>query len=518
MESGKSGKNFVYYVSMGVTLVIVAWGLFAPASFAAAAKSIFSFLTDWYSWGYMLTMNSYVIFPIFLAFTRFGKLKLGSPESQPEFGNISWFAMLFSAGMAVGLVFYGIGEPITHYMNPPFGAAPSSEQAMRDAMRVSFYHWGLHPWAGYSVVALSLAYFQFRKGAPGLMSSMFLPWLGEKGADSPLGRAIDILAIFATAAGIATSLGLGVLQLVSGLHYFFNLPNYSLSLGEITLNSDLTYQVVIVLLLGLIYTWTAASGIEKGIKFVSNLNLILACFLLAALFFIGPTLSILKAFGMGVFDYFANLIQESFDIPFRASPYKSWMSGWTIYYWAWWIAWAPFVGSFIARISQGRTVREFVAGVLLVPAFGSFVWFAVFGTSGLHIEISGIAEIGKAVAADISTGIFEMYKYYPLGGFMSIVMMCLISTFFITSANSATFVLSMYSSEGNMNPPKVRMTVWGILQALLALVLLLTGGLQNLQIISIVAAAPFSIIMVLACWCLWKTLVNDAGSLMELEK
>ncbi|MDR1622164.1 MAG: BCCT family transporter [Synergistaceae bacterium] len=518
MESGKSGKNFVYWVSMGVTLAIVAFGLLFPAFFGAAAKGIFSFLTNWYNWGYMLCMNSYVIFPIFLAFTRFGKLKLGAPESKPEFGNIPWFAMLFGCGMGVGLVFYGIGEPLSHYVSLPFGAAPGSEQAARDAMRVSFYHWGLHPWAGYSVVALSLAYFQFRKGAPGLMSSMFLPWLGEKGADSRLGRTIDILAVFATAAGIATSLGLGVMQIVSGLGYLFKLPNLSMDLGGRHLDSALVYQMLAIVVLAVIYTWTAVSGIEKGIKFISNLNLLLACLLLSAAFSFGPTAAILKRFGLGIFDYFTNLIQESFTIPMKASPYKSWMSGWTIYYWSWWIAWAPFVGSFIARISQGRTIREFVGGVLLVPALGSFVWFAVFGTCGLQLEINGIAEIGKAVAADISIGVFEMYKYYPLGGLLSIVMICLISTFFITSANSGTFVLSMYSTQGDLNPPKGRMTVWGVLQALLAAALLYTGGLQNLQLISIVAAAPFSIIMVLAWWCLWKTLTNDAGSLTELEK
>lgn len=517
MENRKKDSS-VYFISMGVTAAVVAWGLFAPASFDAMAKAVFAFLTNYYGWGYMLAMNCFVVFPIILASSRFGRLKLGAPDSRPEFSTISWFAMLFSAGMGVGLVFYGVGEPLFHYMAPPFGAAPASAQAARDALRISFFHWGLHPWAGYSVVALSLAYFQFRKGAPGLMSSMFLPFLGEKGHRSTLGRLIDILAIFATAAGIATSLGLGVLQIDSGLSYMFGLPNLSFDSISPLLSGHVPYQIMIILVLGLLYTWTAASGIEKGIKFISNLNLFLACLLLCSLFFLGPTLEILCSLGHGVVDYFANVVQESFDFPLQEGPYKTWMSGWTIYYWAWWIAWAPFVGSFIARISRGRTIREFVAGVLLVPAFGSFIWFAVFGASGLHIEMSGIAEIGKAVAANISTGVFEMYRYYPMGSIMSMIMICLIATFFITSANSATFVLSMYSTEGDMNPPKIRMTIWGVLQAALALVLLLTGGLQNLQIVSIIAAAPFSVIMVLACWCLWKALKGDADSLTELKR
>lgn len=511
--------NSVYIVSMGVTAAIVGWGLFSPQSFTTTANAVFAFLTQKYGWGYMLAMNAFVLFPICLAFSRFGALKLGSADSKPEFSTLSWFAMLFSAGMGVGLVFYGVGEPLYHYMTPPFGAPAGSAQAARDALRTSFFHWGLHPWAGYSVVALSLAYFQFRKGAPGLMSSMFAPLLGERGHKSVLGRLIDILAIFATAAGIATSLGLGVLQLNSGLGTLVTFPEgLGFQLGDIVLSKDLVVQIGIIVLLALIYTWTAVSGVEKGIKFISNLNLFLACLLLVVLFCVGPTLTILNALMTGIGDYFSNVVSQSFDMAPWGGPYRSWLGTWTIYYWAWWIAWAPFVGSFIARISKGRTIREFVAGVLLVPALGSFVWFAVFGTSALHIEINQVAEIGKAVAADISTGAFQMYKYYPLGKTMSTIMLLLISTFFITSANSATYVLSMFSSEGNLNPPRGRMTVWGILQAALALVLLVTGGLSALQTVSIVAAAPFSIIMLLSCWCLWKSLANDKDALSEISK
>ncbi len=514
-----SRDNSVYLVSMGVTVAIVVWGLFAPASFGDMANAVFAFLTKYYGWGYMLAMNIFVIFPIILAMSRFGGIKLGSADSKPEFSTISWFAMLFSAGMGVGLVFYGVGEPLYHFMTPPFGAPLGSAKAAEDALRVSFFHWGLHPWAGYSVVALSLAYFQFRKGAPGLMSSMFMPILGGKGSRSVAGRVIDILAIFATAAGIATSLGLGVLQINSGLGTLMALPSGVTQIGSFTVSGSTIMQISIILVLAFLYTWTAATGIDKGIQFISNLNLFLACLLLVGLFFLGPTIQILNALMTGIGDYFSNLISESFNLAPWGGDYQSWLGGWTIYYWAWWIAWAPFVGSFIARISRGRTIREFVAGVLIVPALGSFCWFAVFGTSGLSLEMGKIAEIGKVVAADISTGVFEMYKHYPLGKIMSIIMVGLISTFFITSANSATYVLSMYSTEGEMNPPRNRMTVWGILQAALALVLLLTGGLKALQTVSIVAAAPFSIIMVVACWCLWKALIKDEVSLMaELKR
>lgn len=251
------------------------------------------------------------------------------------------------------------------------------------------------------------------------------------------------------------------------------------------------------------------TGIEKGIKFIADSNLYIAMTLLGGLFLVGPSITILENLMSSFGDYLSNLIRDSFMLAPYDKDYKSWLNGWTIFYWAWWIAWAPFVGSFIARISRGRTIREFVLGVLIVPALGSFTWFAVFGTSALNVDLTGIGELAARVAKDISTGVFEMYKYYPLGGIMSIIMVVLISTFFITSANSATFVLSMYSTRGDLNPPKSKMAVWGVLQAALAFVLLMTGGLKNLQIISIAAAAPFAIVMILACWSMYKGLSQD---------
>lgn len=492
----KNGLNGVFLISMGITLAAVLWGLISPEGFGSFAKNLFSFLVNDFGWGYMLVMNIFVVFPICLACSKYGKVRLGPDDSKPEFSNISWFAMLFSAGMGVGLVFYGVGEPVYHFMSPPT-ADPQTAAAAMEAMRKSFFHWGVHPWANYSVIAMPLAYFQFRKGAPGLISSLFYPLIGEKGVKGPIGKIIDILAIFATVAGIATSLGLGVLQINSGLHYLFGTP------------STITVQLVIITVLALIYTGSAVTGIERGIKFIANSNLFIAATLVTLLFIIGPTITILESFMTGLGDYLSNLVRDSFRMAPYGGRYGEWLDSWTIFYWAWWIAWAPFVGSFIARISRGRTIREFVTGVLLVPALGSFIWFAVFGTSALHIELAHIGSLAQKVAADISTGVFEMYKFYPLGGIMSIVMVVLISTFFITSANSATFVLSMYSTEGELNPPKSKMAIWGILQAALAFVLLMTGGLKNLQIISIAAAAPFAIIMVLACYSMVKVLKED---------
>ncbi len=495
-ESAKR-DNTVYYISIVIMTTLVVIGIITPEGFGAIANAIFNFLSKYFGWWYMLAMNCFVIFPIVLAASRFGKLTLGEEGSKPEFSNTAWFGMLFGAGMGVGLVFYGVGEPLFHFATPPFGAELGSAQAAEDALRASFFHWGLHPWAGYSVIALCLAYFQYRKGAPGLMSSLFLPLLGPQGHRSFIGKTVNILTIFATVAGIATSLGLAVLQINSGLMFVFGLPQ-----GK-------GVQISILLVLGFIYTFTAVTGIHKGIKFLGNMNLCLVCLLAASLLLIGPTLAIFESLVTAVGGYFTNLISESFNTAPYGGDYKTWLGKWTIYYWAWWIAWAPFVGSFIARISRGRSIRQFVTGVLLVPAFGSFTWFAVFGGTALNMQMTGVADLASAVGADISTGVFVMYEYVTLGGVMSAVMLLLICTFFITSANSSTFVLSMYSTEGELNPPKNCMVVWGVMQAAFAMVLLWAGGLSALQIASITAAGPFSFIMILACWCLWKALNDD---------
>ena len=501
----ESPWNAVFLISLAITFVVVAWGWFAPQGFEAAAQGLFNFLIDDFGWLYMLAMTIFVIFPIMLALSKFGKVQLGPEDSRPDYSTLSWFAMLFSAGMGIGLVFYGVGEPIFHYMQPP-SLQPQSAEAAAQAMRISFFHWGLHPWANYAALALAMAYFQFRKNAPGLVSSVFLPLLGEKGVRGPIGKTIDILAIFATIAGVATSLGMGAQQINSGLEYLFNVP-YSIRV-----------QFFIILVIGIIYTGSAVTGIDKGIQFISNMNLRIAAFLVVAMFILGPTVTIIEALLTGIGDYMGSVVRESFHMAPYGGDFKQWMGWWTLFYWAWWIAWAPFVGSFIARISRGRTVREFVTGVLLVPALGSFTWFAVFGTSALHLDIAQIApEAAQKIIDNISTGLFEMFSHYPLGMVLSLVSVVLISTFFITSANSATFVLSMYSTRGNPNPPKMQMAVWGALQAALAFVLLQSGGLKALQIASIAVAFPFAMVMILACWSLWKALHEDSAELGELH-
>lgn len=482
-------KNSVFIISLAITAVLVILGLAIPNQFAAGMNAAFGFLTDKFSWLYLISMFIFVVFSLAIAFSKFGKIKLGPDDSKPEHSTISWFAMLFGAGMGIGLVFWGVAEPMNHYVS--FGM---TEEAANLAMRKSFMHWGFHPWAGYAVVGMALGYFQFRKKAPGLISSIFLPLLGEKGVRGPIGKTIDIFAIFATVAGVATSLGQGALQINGGLNHMFGVP------------STLTVQIIIVAIITVVYTWTAVSGIDKGIKRLSDINMVLAVALLLGAALIGPTLMDINIFTNNLGGYINNFVSESFGInPFGDN---SWLSAWTIFYWAWWIAWGPFVGSFIARISKGRTIKEFVLGVMFAPSMLSIVWFAIFGGMGLNLDN---AVIEKAIKTT-ETALFVVFSEYKFGFVLSIIAVCLLVTFFATSANSATFVLSMFSSDGDLNPGNSKKVLWGVIQAVLALVLIMTGGLQALQTCSIVAAFPFAIIMILCCVCLVKALNQDETS------
>lgn len=483
-------KNSVFIISLLITAVLVAMGLIIPNQFASGMNAAFAFLTDKFSWLYLISMFIFVAFSLFIAFSKYGKIKLGDDDSEPEYSTLSWFGMLFGAGMGIGLVFWGVAEPLNHFMS--FGATP---EAANIAMRKSFMHWGFHPWAAYAIIGMALAYFQFRKKAPGMISSIFLPLLGEKGVNGPIGKFIDISAVFATVAGVATSLGQGALQINGGLNYMFGIPQ------------NMMTQFIIVAVITVIYTWTAVSGIDKGIKLLSDINMVLAVTLLVGSFVVGPMLLDINIFTNSFGSYIGNFIQDSFAInPFGDN---GWLSGWTIFYWAWWIAWGPFVGTFIARISKGRTIKEFVLGVIFAPSLVSMIWFAVFGGLGLNLDTAII----QTAIAKTETALFVTLSHYPFGMILSIVAVLLLCTFFSTSANSATFVLAMFSSNGDLNPSNSKKTLWGILQAVLALVLLMTGGLSALQTCSIVAAFPFAIIMIMTCVSLLKALGQE-----DLEK
>ena len=493
----KKRDNNVFYISLVIVLLISLWGIISPDTFGNIANNVFNFLTTKFGWFYLIAMFFFVVFMIVLAFSRYGSIKLGPDDSKPEYSFITWFAMLFSAGMGIGLVFWGVAEPLNHYMNP-MGVEAATSEAANFAIFSSFLHWGIHPWANYAVIALPLAYMQFRKNKPGLISSIFIPLIGEEKANGPIGKFIDILAIFATVAGVATSLGLGVLQINSGLNYLFGIPINTL------------VNIIIIAIVTCLFMASAISGLDKGIKILSNTNVILAAALMILTFILGPTLEILNSLTNGIGMYLGNFIEESFKInPFGDN---SWINGWRIFYWAWWIAWAPFVGVFIARISRGRTIKEFILGVTLIPALGSFLWFAVFGTTGISLG----PEIAQEAIKVTETALFVVAEHLPLGSLISLVAILLLCTFFVTSADSATFVLAMMSRSGDLNPDTRTKVIWGIIQSMMAFALMLAGGLQVLQTASIAAAFPFAFVMIFACFSFLRALrQEDVKNMVE---
>lgn len=492
----------VYRISIFITILFVLWGAFAPKNLGAVTNEAFSFTIDNFGWLYLFLALGFLIFAFYLAFSRFGSIRLGSDDDEPEYSNLSWFAMLFSAGMGIGLVFWGVAEPISHYMTPPYGD-PRTAEAARLALRYSFFHWGLHPWAIYTIISLSLAYFQYRKGYSGLISSTFYPLLKDK-VKGPIGKVIDILAIIATVFGVATSLGLGALQINGGLSHLFGI------------STSVSWQIIIIAIVTVLYLISATTGLDKGILILSNGNLILALLLLLFTLILGPTSFIFDTFTVSIGAYIQNLLQMSLRLtPFQNNP---WIGTWTLFYWAWWIAWAPFVGMFIARVSKGRTIKEFVLGVLLIPSLFSFIWFSVFGGSALHLEMFEGKNITQAVESDITSALFITLEGLPLGYIVSVIATLLIITFFITSADSATFVLGMLSSDGDLNPTNKVKFSWGILQSSIAIVLLLSGGLESLQTASIISALPFGIIMALMCLSVYKALNQEVKLARKQEK
>ncbi|CAG7657093.1 BCCT family transporter [Paenibacillus allorhizosphaerae] len=493
----------VFGISVAVIILFVLWGAISPEGLSQQATQFLAFTTGRFGWFYLFAAFGFLIFVVYLAFSKYGGIRLGDDDDEPEFSDITWFAMLFSAGMGIGLVFWGVAEPLSHYVTPPQGAASESAEAAQLAMRYAFFHWGLHPWAVYSVVGVTLAYFQYRKKQTALISQTFYPLLGDK-VNGPLGKTIDILAIIATAFGVATSLGLGTLQISGGLQFLWGLPNHT---GT---------QLTILALLTILYMISALSGLDRGIKILSNANLIFALGLMLCTFVLGPTTFVLDTFTLSVGGYLQNLIQMSL----RLTPFTqgTWISNWTLFYWAWWISWAPFVGMFIARVSRGRTIKEFVLGVLFIPSLFSLIWFSVFGGTGLHQQMLEGINIAAAVSKDVTSALFVSLEHIHFGKLLAVIATALIVCFFITSADSATFVLGMFSTGGNLTPSgKVKLT-WGLVQSAIAIVLLLSQGLQALQTASIVTALPFAVIMAFMCVSLLRSLREEARSRRKKEQ
>lgn len=481
------------YAAVAIVASVVIWGLVSPAALGAAAAIALAFTTKSFGWFYLWVVLGVVVFCLFLAMSRYGNMKLGGEDEEPDFSIVAWFAMLFAAGMGIGLVFWGAAEPLSHYRTPPPGIAPMSADAANAAMRYAFFHWGLHPWAIYTVVALAIAFFQPGAGG-GLTFSATMQGLGAKPNARWLAL-IDLFAVVATAFGVATSLGLGALQINSGLNAVFGLPIGTAS------------QVAIILVTTVLFLTSALSGIERGIKWLSMINLVLAGIIAAAVFLLGPTRAILDALTNTLGAYLSEFVRLSLRLtPFRES---NWVADWTIFYWAWWLSWSPFVGLFIARVSRGRTIREFVAGTLLVPSAACFVWFSVFGGSALHLEIFEGAPLAAAAQADASTAIFRLFEALPFTTLLSVAATLLVLIFFVTSADSATVVLSILSSRGDPSPGMGMKLVWGVLVSLVAVSLLLAGGLKGIQTAAIVAALPFAIVIVLLCVSLHRRLAHE---------
>jgi len=486
----------VFWISVAIVLAAVVFGVTAPKSFEEATGNLQGFLTTTFGWYYLILVTVIVIFCIVLILSPVGAIKLGKPDEKPEYSKVSWFAMLFSAGMGIGLVFWGAAEPLSHYINPPIAEGGTAE-ANKEAMRYTFFHWGIHAWAIYAIVALALAYFQFRKGEPGLISATLKPVLGKR-MEGSLGTLIDVLAVFATVVGVATTLGFGAAQINGGLSYLFGIPN------------NLAVQFVIIAVVTVLFMMSAWSGLSKGIKYLSNANMLLAIALLVLMFIAGPTLLILNMFTDSLGGYIQNIVQMSFRIAPLNEQHRAWINSWTIFYWAWWISWSPFVGIFIARVSRGRTIREFLIGVLLLPSLVSFIWFAVFGTSAIDVQNAGHIDLTQFATEKV---LFAVFNQFPLSTLLSIVAIALVCTFFITSADSATFVLGMQTTYGSLTPPNSVKLTWGIAQSTVALILLYSGGLQALQNALIGAAFPFSIIIVLMMVSLYRSLTKEKKEL-----
>lgn len=496
MGEKKETKKFVFYISLIIIAVMAVWSVAFNDSFTAVSNAAFAFFTTDFGWLYLLAMIVFLVFIVFIAFSKFGKIRLGDDDSKPEYSNMTWFGLLFGCGMGVGLVFWGVAEPLNHYLNPQ-GMEGATAESADFAMKSFFTHWGILPWANYAIIGLALAYFMFRKNKKGLISSILEPLIGEKLANGWLGKLIDILAVFATVAGIVTSLGLGTMQINAGFNRLFGLP------------VNLTIQIAIIAIVSVIYITSAVSGIEKGIKVISDTNLYVAIGLMVVCFLVGPKIETLNSFVNGMGQYIGDFIPDAL----RVSAYgdNSWLGSWRLFYWAWFIAWAPFVGVFIARISKGRTIKEFVMGVVLVPAMASCVWGAVFGNLGINLAEKGILAVEELqqVVANPEVGLFMVLQEYPLGFVLAIIAIVSLCAFFITSANSGVYVLSMLTTDGNINPPNSKKILWGIIQSVMAIGLLMAGGLKPLQTISLAAAFPFIFIMFAACAALYKTLKKE---------
>lgn len=488
----------VFFPAAFLILIFVAIAIIFQEGAGSLFGSIQAFIANNTGWFFVLVMNFVLIFVFFLLFSRYGEIRLGGQDAEPEFSTIGWFSMLFSAGMGIGLLFYGVAEPMFHYVAGPT-AEPGTVEAARESMKITFLHWGLHPWGIYALVGLALAFFSFNKGLPLSIRTVFYPVLGDRIYGWP-GNLIDILATVATMFGVATSLGLGVQQVNAGLDYLFNI------------GQSATIQVILIAIITGFATYSVVRGLDGGIKIFSEINIFVAGGLMLFVLILGPTLFIFNGFVENIGYYLQNLPQiATWNETFEASD---WQNGWTVFYWGWWIAWSPFVGMFIGRVSKGRTVKEFCLGVLLIPTLVTFFWLTVFGNSALYIEMFGAGGIAKAVQENIPTSLFVLLENFPFSFVTSLLGVLVIVTFFVTSSDSGSMVIDIITAGGNPDPPTPQRVFWAVLEGVVAAALLLGGGLVALQTAAITTGLPFAIIILLMCYSVYRGLDEH---LIELE-
>lgn len=488
----------LFWTTLVIFGLIVGLGIAAPEKLADVLKSMQSFITTNFTWYYMLFTASCLIFSFWMAVGPFANLKLGKDEDEPEFSTMSWLAMLFSAGIGLGFIFWGIAEPIYHYMQTPYGAEPGTAAAVPVALQISYLHWGFHPWSFYAVGGLGIAYFSFRHDQPMTIATSLYGLLGDKTETSIWSKIANLVTAFATIAGISTALGLGILSIKYGLTH----------ITGIEMTPGVTVFVLILFMVA--YIASSVSGLKRGLKYMSLINMWLAFAVIVFIFLAGPTLQLLNLFPDSLGLYLSNFVTMTFWTDSMNQAFEGkWLGWWTVFYWAFWIAWVPFVGGFIARISKGRTVREFILWVVLIPSFVMFVCFDIFGGAAILAERAGTVELWKAIQADMGSGIFVLLSAYPVGYFASIMIFISLIIFLITSADSASFLVAMLMSKGELEPKAGMKIVWGFVLGTLAIILLQTGGLKALQTASIVCALPFTVVMIAMMFSIVKGFRKD---------
>ncbi|WP_445666095.1 BCCT family transporter [Fodinibius sp. AD559] len=492
----------VFWPSVVLILTMIVTTLAMGEQAQTVFEGVQSYISNNMGWLFILSVNAFLIFSLAIAFSRFGSIRIGGADAKPEFSTMAWFAMLFSAGMGIGIMFWSVAEPIYHFLSPPMAEGETVEAA-RQAMSLTYLHWGFHAWGIYAIVALSLAFFAFNRGLPLSFRSVFYPILGDR-IEGWIGDVIDTLAVLATLFGLATSLGLGVKQVSAGLNHLFAFPD------------TVWLQVGLIVGITMIATGSVVLGIDKGVRVLSEANIRIAVLFLVFMMIVGPTIYIMDSFVQNLGHYANNILTYSFWT--ETYEGSTWQNGWTVFYWAWWVSWSPYVGMFIARISKGRTVKEFVLGVLIAPSIVTFLWLAAFGGTAINLEMQGIGNIGSAVEENVATALFVLLEQFPLGFVTSIVAIILIMSFFVTSSDSGSLVIDSLTSGGKLDAPVGQRIFWAQTEGAVAAVLLIGGGLNALQTASITTGLPFLFILLLMCYSLYKGLSEEHQRKIERKE